>query len=232
MKVAVSQVEHYAYRDSALHDIAFDEFVMAFRLEKVPKGNMESVNADHPAAGRPRSQAYRLLEPHPLHDSYVLREKVKFDIPVFVGDPPPRLPSAKQRSVTQSSTKSRDHATYYATLFIPWHADGDIPWQPGGEVAAWHAHMRTLEEQALATNQDEVGKLEAAIANGRLWRIRQVANALISDSSKAVLMSKWRNRDRTCWNPDALKKKAHDENTTPDAGDLSLIHISEPTRPY
>ena len=99
---------------------------MSFRVEKVKPDEIERCNAPHPAAGRPRKRAYRFAQPHPLHECYVLREKAKFDVPVLVGDPPPRLASARSKNGYRNQAKEMEHAQYFGALFIPWHAGGDV----------------------------------------------------------------------------------------------------------
>ena len=68
-KIAVALPEHYAYRDHLLSLCSFDEFIIAFRVDKLKAGELEEPNKPHPHAGRPRMTTYRLLPPHPPHDS-------------------------------------------------------------------------------------------------------------------------------------------------------------------
>jgi hypothetical protein len=49
-KVALANVEHYAYRDPLLYAFNYDEFVMVFKLEKV---NPEECNEPHPGKRAP-----------------------------------------------------------------------------------------------------------------------------------------------------------------------------------
>ena len=93
-KFAVALLEHYAYRDHLLSPCSFDEFIIAFRVDKLKAGELEEPNKPHPHAGRHRMTTYRLLFPHPLHDFHILRERAKCAVPMFTRDPPPRLPTA------------------------------------------------------------------------------------------------------------------------------------------
>ena len=202
VKVAVAQAEHFAFRDPALHALNYDEFVMSCRVEKVKPEEIERCNAPHPAAGRPRKRAYRFLEPHPLRECYVLREKAKFDVPVLVGDPPPRLPT-RMKNGARSPVKELDHAQYYGTMFIPWSAGGEINMTP----AVWQAHVASLEATASQVTCDPQQLALRDVARGRLWRIKQVAGALVTDARKAQLMSKWRSRSRTLWSASGPAEK-------------------------
>ena len=194
-KIPVANVEHYAYRDPLLHMMSFDEYVMAFKVEKVKPEEMDAINDPHPAAGRPRQRAYRFQAPHPLRECYVLKEKAKFEVPIFTGDPPPRLPAAGAGGKPRCAGKMAERAAFYGALFIPWHAGGAIDVSP----AAWAAHVSSLE--ATAARQTSVPKelLQRDVAQGRLFRIRNVANALVANAQKAKLMSKWRSRNRDLW---------------------------------
>ena len=177
--------------------------------------------------GRPRKPAYQLLPPHPLHEHYVLRERAKFPVPVFVGDPPPRLPSSHDATNTRSRKAQHDRALYYGTLFLPWHASSPVDMSP----AAWSAHMESLQQTAaLDTNEPHVA-VARDIARGRLFRIKQVANALVTDSRKAKLTNMWRCRNRTMWNahgPGESSRKSGGSNADKDDAevnkDISDLH--------
>ena len=91
---------------------------------------IDDCNAPHPAAGRPRQQAYRLQAPHPLRDFYVLREKAKYEVPVFVGDPPPRLPVLLAGNRRPANKTAAERARFYCALFVPWHAGDRIDLSP------------------------------------------------------------------------------------------------------
>ena len=163
VKIAVALVEHFAYRDPLLHACNFDEFVMAYKIEKVKLGAIDACNELHPAAGRPRGRAYRFVEPHPLRDSYVLREKAKFDVPVLVADPPPRLPAARHQNASRAMEQQREHARYYGAMFIPWHAGGSLDVSP----AAWQHHVAWLASSAAQDTSDPQEMLSRDIARGR-----------------------------------------------------------------
>ena len=194
-KLPVANVEHFAYRDPLLHSLNFDEFVMSFKVEKVKPEEIDAINDPHPAAGRPRQRAYRFQAPHPLRECYVLREKAKFDVPIFTGDPPPRLPAAGAGGKPRCAEKTAERAKFYGALFIPWHAGGAIDVTP----AAWGAHVSSLEALAAKQTLDPQESLQRDVARGRLFRIKNVANALVANAQKAKLMSKWRSRNRDLW---------------------------------
>lgn len=176
---------------------------MSFRVEKIKPDETERCNAPHPAAGRPRKRAYRFVHPHPLRECYVLREKAKFDVPVLIGDPPPRLANARKKYGDRILTKELEHAQYFGALFIPWHAGGDVDMTPD----RWRAHIASLESVSTETSTDPDLLVRRDIARGRLWRIKQVSDALVTDARKAQLMSKRRSRSRTLWHADTQAEK-------------------------
>ena len=65
--------------------------------------------------------------------------------------------------------------------------------------AVWQAHIASLEAMATQMTSDPQQLVQRDIARGRLWRIKQVAAALVTDARKANVMSKWRSRSRTLW---------------------------------
>lgn len=100
-KIAAAQSEHYAYRAEDLYDLYLDEFIMAMHLERqVAPDKKSTKNETANPAGRHRDTVYPLLSPHPLHDSYVVKQKTNFDVLILVGEPPPRelaaLPPGKK----------------------------------------------------------------------------------------------------------------------------------------
>ena len=200
--VAAAQAEHYAYRDHALKDISLDEFIMSMHLDKKPKDVEDAPPEFRQGAGRPRTPTYSLLPPHPLFECYVIKEKYKYDVPILVGDPPPRAPVHRsgQKLSNSKQRKIIEHARYFATLFIPWCADGPVI---DTSPAAWNHFMDGLAfSAALPTNGTTASNFseeDRLIAEGRLWRIEQVGNALLMNTSRAKLMSLWRSRNRKMW---------------------------------
>ena len=191
--VPLSQAEHYAYRDTALDHMNFDEFVMSIRITKKPTEQHSS----HDGPGRPRNPCYALLDPHPLKECHHLQQKSKFDVPVLVGTPPPRLPTKLADGATTTPARQRqtqEHAAYFCALFVPWSARRPINTTP----AAWQAFLQELEEAAATSPSANDNKIKS-IAQGRLFRIEQVSKALTMNTKKAQLMTTWRNRNRTLW---------------------------------
>ena len=50
-KIAVALPEHYAYRDHLLSLCSFDEFIIAFHVDKLKAGELEEPNKPHPPCG-------------------------------------------------------------------------------------------------------------------------------------------------------------------------------------
>ena len=140
VKTVVSQAEHYAWRSAGLHSMSFIEFVMGLKVAKLTpverdtvKAAMEgatsagdglrqaeqALNPAHAGAGRRAGFKYLFWPRHALHDSYCLQARAKFDVPVLIGDPPPRAPSpgGKGRGHTR---RALDHSEYFCALFVPW----------------------------------------------------------------------------------------------------------------
>ncbi|CAK0898089.1 unnamed protein product, partial [Prorocentrum cordatum] len=197
--IALSQADHYAHRSQQLADLTFDEFVMGMRIQKVSAEQRAKIAAESGKRGRPTNPSFELEPPLPLAGQYVIREKSKFDVPVFVGAPPPRLPpdSAPRNKARQRMEVA--HAEYFTALFVPWSAAQLETATP----TTWSAYQRRLEDAAHgsappASDSVRHGKSQR-IAEGRLFRIHHVATALTSNTRKTDIMSKWRMRDRTLW---------------------------------
>ena len=134
-RVVASQAEHYAWRDPKLHPMSPEEFAMSMVLVPIEKLSpkqreahaQEKLNEAHEGGGRPRSWFWELLPPHKLAGLYLLKRKARFDVPILIGDPPPRLPT-RVKAMGYKKQK-RQHATYFTATSRPWHGakrdDGD-----------------------------------------------------------------------------------------------------------
>ena len=200
--IAVSQAEHYADRSFALLCMSFDEFVMTMHVAKKPTKSEQEDVEEAPKAGRPQHRAYELLSPHPLAEHYVIKEKSKFDVPILVGQPPPRLPppltgNGQGKHTPARKRKERLHAAYFTALFVPWH--GHSADRVDNSPQAWLEYTAHLEDEAAAVCSTSQQHVWTRIAQGRIFRIEQVSKALTSYTSKAKVMSQWRCRNRTLW---------------------------------
>ncbi|CAK0807187.1 unnamed protein product [Prorocentrum cordatum] len=221
--IAVSQAEHYAYRSLQLLPLTFDEFVMSMQVAKMSRADERSQKP-----GRRPNATCELLEPHPLAAEYEIKAKAKFDVPIFVGQPPPRLPPvldhARGKQTMARQRKERLHADYFMAVFSPWHAStaSGVDIAPAG----WQAFLGRLDSDAAGAPpastrmrrktpaQEDV---HTRIAQGRLFRIEQVSQALASSTSQAKTMNAWRCRNRTLWRDDHLSAAADDPAAGPDA---------------
>ena len=59
--------------------------------------------------------------------------------------------------------------------------------------------MSSLVAATVKQTSDPQELLQRDVARGRLFRIKNVANALVTSAEKAKLMSKWRSRNRDLW---------------------------------
>eukprot|EP00966_Prymnesium_polylepis_P337310 7391987-Prymnesium_polylepis.3 len=101
-KVALAQADHYAWRAAELNSMNYAEFVMGMKIVKLTSAELEKVrgakdimaalNSSHDGAGRPRARSYAFRKGHPLRETYVLRQRSKYEVPVLVGDAPPKAP--------------------------------------------------------------------------------------------------------------------------------------------
>ena len=110
---------------------------------------------------------YRLLPPHPPHDSHILRERAEFAVPMFIGDPPPRLPTDTAAKGRTGKDRLRERAKFYGCLFIPWRAGGRVDVSP----EAWAQHLPSLEATAKAEPCEDITPMDRDIARGHLWRM-------------------------------------------------------------
>ncbi|CAK0798449.1 unnamed protein product [Prorocentrum cordatum] len=212
--IAVSQAEHYAHRSLQLLPLSFDEFAMSMQVAKKARRDQRDQKP-----GRRPNPTYELLEPHPLAGQCEIKAKAKFDVPIFVGQPPPRLPplltDAKGGATAARQRKERLHAEYFTAVFAPWHASTAT----GVDCAlhGWQTFLARLEAEAAgrppaATRMRgktlPVEDVQSRIAQGRLFRIEQVGCALTSSTTQAKAMNAWRCRNRTLWKDDPLGSAA------------------------
>ena len=213
--VPVSQPEHYAHRNELLAPMNFDEFVMSMHITKKPP---QDKNTDgRPNAGRPATPCYALLPTHPLAEHYDIKQKAKFDVPILVGAPPPRLPPklpAGAASTPARNRKAHDHARYFSALFVPWTADSPVDATP----ASWQAFLADLQQAAATEPTAPAEVLQCRVAQGRLFRIEQVSRALTTHTQKARVMTAWRLRNRTLWDETPVEL---DTGTASGAGGLA-----------
>ena len=125
----------------------------------------------------------------------MLRERAKFEVPIFTGDPPPRLPTATATKAGKGTDRLNERAKFYGSLFIPWRAGSPVDVSP----KAWAQYIASLEATAESELSEDIALIDRDIARGRLWRIRNVSSALVSDARQASFMSLWRSRNRTLW---------------------------------
>ena len=126
-KVVASQAEHYAWRDPKLHPMSADEFAMSMMLMPIEKLSPKQrqahkqgkLNEVQESGGRPRSWCWNLLPPHPLAGLYLLKRRAKFEVPILIGDPPPRLPT-RAKAMAHGKLR-RAHAAYFTATSRPWH---------------------------------------------------------------------------------------------------------------
>ncbi|CAK0867394.1 unnamed protein product [Prorocentrum cordatum] len=208
--IAVSQAEHYAHRSLQLLPLSFDEFVMSMQVAKKARRDQRDQKP-----GRRPNPTYELLEPHPLAGQYEIEAKAKFDVPIFVGQPPPRIPpllkDARGEATAARQRKERLHAEYFIAVFAPWHASTATG--VDCTLHGWQTFLARLEAEAAgrppaATRMRgktlPVEDVQSRIAQGRLFRIEQVGYALTSSTTQAKAMNAWRSRNRTLWKDDPL----------------------------
>lgn len=138
--MAVSDAEHYAYRECALRDFNAVEFGMCFDVVKMDReertARVAAENAledggfvaapaprSHAAAGRPINRFYYFDARHPLWDSHKLVMGQKVGLPAYAGQPPPVCPRVLGGSGRQTRAQrlaERDFVRYYCANFIPW----------------------------------------------------------------------------------------------------------------
>ena len=169
-------------------------------VKKPPPLPARDANKTQSSVGRPPNNFFDLLHPHPLAEEYVIKQKSKFDVPILVGAPPPRQLSnvTGKSKLTESQKKhALRHASYYTALFVPWHASTIKRIDPSPR--GWEKHLSTLRKEAEVDAVDGIAAAVERIAQGRLFRVQNVAKALITSTSKTKTMTQWRSRNRTLW---------------------------------
>ena len=117
-----------------------------------------------------------------------------------VGAPPPREPvelKAGKGVAEPWADKRARFAAFMVANFVPWEcgttAEACRPPELTAEsLEGWQRHLRDVATAPEASR-------ERSIARGRLFALRQYANALDVDSSQKQAQTQWRSRNRTMW---------------------------------
>jgi len=187
---------------------------------------LESEGADDdpegPGRGRP-VERYRLLPPHPLHDSHVIVSKAKLGVPAWAGAPPPKEPQPDDTSEAGERKRAR-FAEFMVANFVPWSCEEArlLAAEEGNRAGAleltpvrWAEHVLGLEMAACMHGEREADVLptmlpaeqrtleakrrDRMIAAGRLHDIEHVLRGFNTNKEVAVMGGKHRERARTLW---------------------------------
>ena len=223
--VPVSTAHHYMHRDLNLWRFSAYEFVRIFTVRAMTTNDRKWYEKEiapcppnfetPPTKGGRTCERFRLMPPHPLHDSHILVPREKLGIPAFAGTPPPTDTSFIGPAAVQ---KRKRYAEFFVSNFIPWSATQP----PILSYDTWINHVNMVEDEAClrhkrepdiatATTLDEKLAIESAkrsrmIAAGRLFDIDNCTGCFKTREQATVLLGKARARTRTLWKPDGLNK--------------------------
>ena len=217
--VPVSTAHHYMHRDLNLWRFSAYEFVRIFTVRAMTTNDRKWYDKEiaprPPNSVTPPTKAgrvcerFRLLPPHPLHDSHILVPREKIGIPAFAGTPPP---TDGLFTGPAAANKRKRYADFFVSNFVPWSATQP----PILSFDTWTNHVNMVEHEAClrqkrepdsttATTRNEKLAIESAkrsrmTAAGRLFDIDNCTNCFKTREQAIVLLGKHRARTRTLWN--------------------------------
>ena len=120
-----------------------------------------------------------------------MRERAKFLAPMFTA---PLADGHRHKRWDSEGSPARAGQVLWM-LVHHWRAGRWV----GVSPEAWTQHLASLDATAKAEPCEDITPMDRDVARGRLWHIRDVSSALLSDARQASFMSPWRHRSRTLW---------------------------------